>query len=346
METVTVEAQGNRFEVKRHQYKLLYQQKYTGGNKRDVITKFSQDSQLRLMKLVASIGNKQVKQTRCRPVFLTLTYAGNMQKFKQAKRDLKVFLQRIARLHEEASAIWKMELQERGAIHFHLIVYGLPYTPVQTLQTYWNEITGESSENSVDIEVIRSSRGVMYYVSKYICKGEDTKHEKELNKNATKNRDALVGLSMPHNRPSPHVQCGKWKDVVKVQPESTGRWWGVHNRKELPLAPLKKHHTSIADYAYTNWVSSLRENYAARYKSFTVFTGKAYAYFWRFQQAVKEDWHNIERQNLNKLTRGEYIGNTTRMNKPTVADMTAYKLKQGLPENLWDTMNPYDARFE
>jgi len=282
---LTAEAQGTCLEVIVHPSPTLSRTKSGEVGGRGDITEFSQESRLRLIKLNARISQRKVKLSGRKPVLITLTYKRNNIHFPSAKRDLKVFLQRIARAYPKASGIWKMEAQKRGAIHFHIIFYGLPFVPVKNLQNMWNEVTGEDSKNSLDMEDIRNQKGAQYYVAKYICKEEPTRFEQSLEENSAEEylenalisivvRAALIslGLSMPHTRP-----------------RRTGRWWGVHNRKGLPLARTSRIEIDMREDHYRAWVSSLREKYARCYRSFTVFSSHCYAYVWRIRQCIKNN---------------------------------------------------------
>lgn len=54
------------------------------------------------------------------PYFITLTYHKNFQDCQAAKKHLNAFFQRWRRRGSDFAYIWKMEPQERGAVHFHI----------------------------------------------------------------------------------------------------------------------------------------------------------------------------------------------------------------------------------
>lgn len=58
------------------------------------------------------------------PNFVTLTYPAKFPTVSRAKRDLKVFQQRLIRRFPGSGGIWKLEPQERGAPHYHLLIWG------------------------------------------------------------------------------------------------------------------------------------------------------------------------------------------------------------------------------
>jgi hypothetical protein len=90
-----------------------------GGGRRGYIKGFSKNSRRRLLEMIAS-----VKRDADLPNFMTLTYPANFPTVERAKRDLKVFLQRLDRAYPGSGYIWKLEPQERGAPHYHLLVWG------------------------------------------------------------------------------------------------------------------------------------------------------------------------------------------------------------------------------
>lgn len=179
--------------------------------KRGDVTNFSRKSRRRLMILL-----NRLDYTQTRAAFLTLTFSG-IPTPKEAKRALKQFRMRLARKFPGASAVWRMEFQERGAIHFHLIIFAMPFWPQRDIQHCWEECTHEE-KSIVHINALRSRRKVLYYASKYIAKVEKG--------------DSTTSLDLS---PYQHTQ----------EPESIGRVWGWINYEALPLAD--KHVIVIAD---------------------------------------------------------------------------------------------------
>jgi len=170
-------------------------------SKRGVIRAFSYKSRLRLLRFMA-----RLKMVGVRASFITLTFKGYPSN-AEAKRCLHAFLSHLRRTFPQASACWRLEYQKRGAIHYHLLCFNLPYWDWKELHQTWSQITGETSSR-VDIRLVRSRRGVMSYVSKYIAKVE-----KRIRKTF------LVFVPYLHRQ-------RKWKK---------GRFWGYHNKKALPL---------------------------------------------------------------------------------------------------------------
>jgi hypothetical protein len=110
---------------------------------------------------------------KMKPVFITLTYGAEYPSPDVAKQHLRAFLKRIRRFSasdgRNGGFIWRLEFQERGAPHFHIICTNLVFIPKERIQEMWGEIIGYESPFS-RIEMIRSKKGVMSYVSKYLAK--------------------------------------------------------------------------------------------------------------------------------------------------------------------------------
>lgn len=74
--------------------------------------------------------------------------------------------------------VWVSEAQERGNIHFHLVTT-TKFLSVNYVQKYWNELVGQDSKNSVDVEFIeeKSIRNISGYFAKYMSKSHDKNFE-------------------------------------------------------------------------------------------------------------------------------------------------------------------------
>jgi len=117
----TVEAQGGVLIVRDGQ--RFTSQTRRPSTKRGEIARFTMSSRRRLIELTARLRVGTIRTS-----FLTLTFAG-MPSAEQAKAAFKRFRSRLDRRFAKWSAVWRMEYQERGAIHFHLICFNLPYIP-------------------------------------------------------------------------------------------------------------------------------------------------------------------------------------------------------------------------
>jgi hypothetical protein len=165
-------------------------------SKRGCVSNFSGRSRKRMMETVAGL------LTTALPLFVTLTYPDEWpSEWNDWKFHLATFWKRVRRKWPNASAIWKLEPQERGAPHFHLLIWGVEFMPHEWLAQAWFECCGINDaahlRAGTRVERAKSVNGVQAYMSKnYMGK--------------------LVTL--PEG----------WDNV--------GRWWGIMGRKHLPCA--------------------------------------------------------------------------------------------------------------
>ncbi len=160
---------------------------------------FSKASRKRLLQLVASLD----QDTRP-PLFLTLTYPQHWSSDPASWHDdLEAFYKRLCRKYGmcNISMLWRKEPQKRGAPHYHLLVFGVPYIAYQWVGEVWATISEGNPATCSRVERVRSWRGAMSYAAKYLGKnldgGEFTTDEGE---------------------------------VI----DNVGRHWGVMGRKHLP----------------------------------------------------------------------------------------------------------------
>lgn len=139
--------------------------------RRGAIKSFSKSSRRNLLR---SIGKLRCTE---RTYFATLTYPAAFPDCKQAKRDLDTLGKRLIRRLPGVSFIWRLEWQQRGAPHFHLLVFGLSISAKNArryLSRVWYEVVGSADPNhlkaGVQLDKLRSWRGVMAYAAKYVAK--------------------------------------------------------------------------------------------------------------------------------------------------------------------------------
>ncbi len=98
------------------------------NGKREAITQFTAKSRKALLCLMASLVIEEGKL----PLFITLTYPCRWPAEPETwKRHLDLFGQWIRYHHKTASIIWKLEPQERGTPHYHLMVFGISFLPAK-----------------------------------------------------------------------------------------------------------------------------------------------------------------------------------------------------------------------
>jgi len=136
---------------------------------------------------------------------ITLTYRQRTP--EESKQDLRTLHMRIRRLLQNQSwfALWKMEFQLRGMVHYHILLHTQYEMNLKELRTYishaWAKITGDEqlaiTGTRVDRIEIRKVEHAMLYLL-----GHATSLRKEYQNQA--------------------------------QVEWTGRRWGVWNKPKLP----------------------------------------------------------------------------------------------------------------
>jgi hypothetical protein len=178
-----------------------------GGGKKKPIKGFSSNSRRGLMLAIAG-----VRLDADLPCFVTLTYPAKFPDPKSSKRHLKMFCQRLLRAFPFASGIWKLEPQDRGAPHYHLLIWNADEVELQRfVPIAWNEIAGDGDEyhllfhlgllhdSKPCVSLVRSFRGVWAYASKYLGKT---------------------------------FSVAGWDDL------HTGRFWGFLNKEKIPFGEL------------------------------------------------------------------------------------------------------------
>lgn len=169
------------------------------AGKRGECKGFSAASRRRLFEKMSTI-----RRAAPVPVFYTLTIPREWYAGPQAAKDAhRAFLKRLFRAHGETAVLWKIEPQEDGTAHFHGLAW-MPFLPWQWCAVAWVgamsgqtlpqdfprlagkkgaeafaawierltvcEVTKKALHAATRVEAIRTWRGAMSYVSKYIGK--------------------------------------------------------------------------------------------------------------------------------------------------------------------------------
>lgn len=182
-------------------------QTHTKRARRSTIKDFSPASRGRLFDLFNQL------EVGKRATFITLTYPTIYVDSNTAKSHLRAFIKRINRKFAaiDVTGIWRMEFQERGAIHFHLVLFKLPFIHKETIAALWAQVTHTYSPFT-RIEGIDSPKKMINYVAKYVGKVN------------TKEIDGFNSLTYLSAYQQQHG-------------DEIGRSWGYLNKKELPFAP-------------------------------------------------------------------------------------------------------------
>ena len=154
-----------------------------GGGIRDRVRGFSRASRRNLLRRLASINRSAFRTFRGRIIFVTLTYSGEYPGDPElCKRHLKAFRKRLQRMYGPFAAFWRMGIQERGAWHFHLLLFvGPSIGPVGELRRFisssWYEVTGKVSEGHLRagtrVVPVKRWREVTSYAERYMAKPEE-----------------------------------------------------------------------------------------------------------------------------------------------------------------------------
>lgn len=240
---------------------------------------FSPNSRRRLMRFMA-----RLRMTGVRATFITLTFKG-YPTHAEAKRALHAFMSHLYRTYPQASACWRMEYQKRGSIHFHLLCFNLPFWPQKELSKTWTKITGEDASR-VDIRLVRSRRGVMFYVSKYIAK-------------VAKKGGSTSFIQVPYLH-----GYKKWRK---------GRFWGYHNKKHLPLGQ-KLEGVLVNDSLIKKLSNAAWEIIGVESRwnsiSFNLFTDKAVSLWTRYIEKgglTIDEWRNSHQFTSREYKDASYI---------------------------------------
>ena len=165
------------------------------GERGDIV-EFSRQSRKRLMQLFASIDESAVRSTA---VFLTLTYHLDWPDSPGGCRaQLRLFLKAFQFKFPQTAQIWRLEFQQRGAPHYHILAVGVSFVDKDWVTATWGRIAhgtsiyhGLMATNTVQID---NWYHACAYVSKEIAK----------------------------------VKQQSWGEKV-------GRYWGVEGRQYLPI---------------------------------------------------------------------------------------------------------------
>ena len=114
------------------------------------------------------------KHGKERAKFLTITFGDNVQDIKAANHEFKNFLLRLnyhvyKRACNDLQYLCVIQFQARGAIHWHVIFFNLPYIPVRKLADIWGQ-------GFVKINAIDDVDNVGAYVAAYVGNERDGEH--------------------------------------------------------------------------------------------------------------------------------------------------------------------------
>ena len=89
----------------------------SGGGRRGSINEFSRGSRSRLLDLFCFIRPQPF-------IFITLTFGDVFPDPSESKKVFKCFCECVRRDRPDVSFLWRLELQARGAVHYHIVAFG------------------------------------------------------------------------------------------------------------------------------------------------------------------------------------------------------------------------------
>jgi len=253
IEMVEIEQQGELLKITYPQSAFAMERRAKpNGSIRGGVTEFSAKSRKRLLELFARFDMPRLISAKQKPKFITLTYVENMQNYRLAKTHLDTLIKRLKRRFPAVWGVWRMELQERGAIHFHLIIGNMGYLHKTVLQDMWAEVIGQERPFT-RIEAIRSGKGVMFYASKYVAKMPEE-------------GDGVAGFNCV-----PYLT-----DNTEANTDNNpGRWWGLFGRQNLPLAEKINKRIVCTLATLETWIKMQPVGYPSLYSGYTLFCKNA-----------------------------------------------------------------------
>lgn len=264
---IIVTRQGDLVKIKPQAKRATFKHQYDRGDRKP-ITEFTSRSRKNLLERLAIIDKAKAKTA----TFLTLTYASNMQDDRVAYNHLRAFLRRIEReaersLEKESVApvrgkdmffLWRKEYQERGAIHFHIMVWGARWIMKEWVAYEWSSVIGETvaadcSDGTTEkmpvftrVEFCQNTRKTWYYVSKYLAK-DDKKETKSVTANFSVERAHAIPVSNQIDIKKQHV-FGIARQHCKPVGEEIDRLAG-ENKVGLTSAQIR---TCVSDKPYSD----------------------------------------------------------------------------------------------
>lgn len=140
--------------------------------KRGMIRGFSHGSRTRLLDRLNSVERSTLPN---HGKFVLLTYGDEFgSDWRRWKQDIRDMHDAMRRKYGPFRAVWRMEFQERGAPHFHLMVWIDVKLDFDFMREAWSRIATEGYANHgllyVGLQAMRSWGGCVWYCAKYISK--------------------------------------------------------------------------------------------------------------------------------------------------------------------------------
>ena len=138
--------------------------------KRGCIKEFSRQSRMRLLWQLANLKGGSFKPA----LFITLTYPPGEFEPRETKRHLDNFLKRVRRRWPSAAGLWKLEYQQNGTAHYHVLLLGVWCWSFVDVRKCWAQVVKSNHPKyeivSTNVDLVVSQRQAAMYMGKYITK--------------------------------------------------------------------------------------------------------------------------------------------------------------------------------
>lgn len=184
------------------------------------------------MQLFAAIDEEYVTRTG---LFVTLTYPNEWPgDWAVWKDDLRRMLQKIERACPECSIIWRLELQKRGAPHYHLLILGTTWLDEAWLTRAWGEIAHTQDQYhgryATRVERPANYTQTASYVAKYCAKADGGERPAECGR--------VWGVRQAAHLPITLIEAELTRDdaqllkegILACIPAQRHSWWMDHGR--------------------------------------------------------------------------------------------------------------------
>lgn len=173
---------GNHISVLETELNIMYgyQNKQTSSRKKQVDPEKAKEIRFATLKKTRSYVKQLINTnnffwqkelgTQYNPAFITITYRKQEEDLEYSNREFSKFMQRFNyflqnKIERKISYIAVIEFQKRGAIHYHFLVYDLPYIPkiYDQLRPLWKH-------GSLNHKSVQNIKHIGNYVCKYMIK--------------------------------------------------------------------------------------------------------------------------------------------------------------------------------
>jgi hypothetical protein len=130
---------------------------------------------------------------KMRSIFITLTYAENMQDREQCMHDVRAFFRLMKREYPRSAYLYTLERQKRGAWHVHMLVFNVAFIDMSWLDKAWR--FGFTNVKSTTDDKHRA-----HYIAKYLGKdmSEGNKRVFSCSLNLLQPEEFKYFLNTPH----------------------------------------------------------------------------------------------------------------------------------------------------